>query len=236
METTVADTPLNWGDDFLGPGHNTIPNYGSPATGYPWVRRIVGAGPPTVGILNNVSGGILQLALTATSEAEESSLYANDILQYGTTGTTVGQVEWRSQLTVAPTSGAQAFLGLGSAWVGSPLTLAIYMGFLWNGSAGLTLVLKDGNGHNYSINAAQIGGSAITTDTANYHVYRIDWSNPADIAFFVDANRVNAVNSMAWGPTSTANGVLQPWHTVYKASGTGVATLQIDKIDIFSNR
>ena len=36
--------------------------------------------------------------------------------------------------------------------------------------------------------------------------------------------------------TSSANGVLQPWHTVYKASGAGVATINVDKIDVFANR
>jgi hypothetical protein len=237
FETCVSATPYQFGDEFVGAGHGAgVPAAGSPAVGYPWVKKIVGSAPPTVGILPNTLSGVMQCALASTSEAEEASLYFNDSLSVGTTGTTIGLAEWRTLLAVAPTGVAQVFLGMGSVWVGGPLNLARYMGFLWNSSAGLYVVSQDGNGHSYSIAAAQIGGSAITTDTAAYHVYRIDWSNPSDVTFFVDGNRVNAVGSVIWNPSSTANGILQPLSTVYKASGTGLATLNIDKIDIFTNR
>ncbi len=237
LETTVSSAPFQFSDDFVGAGHTAgVPAAGSPAAGYPWVKKIVGAAPPTVALASNASGGVIQAALAATSEAEEASLYFNDSLAIPTLGSSIGQAEWRSLLAVAPTSGAQAFLGLGSAWVGGPLNLARYIGFLWNGSAGLSLVAKDGNGDTYSLTAAPIGGSAITTDTTLFHVYRVDWSNQSDVRFYVDGNPVNAPNTVIWNPSSAANGVLQPWHSVYKASGTGLATLNVDKIDVFTNR
>ena len=234
FETTASAAPFQFGDDFVGAGHTAgVPAAGSPAAGYPWVKKIVGT-PTGVALVANAAGGVMQCALAATSEAEEAGLYFNDSLVFNTQS--VGQIEWRSQLAVAPSSGAQAFLGVGSAWVGGPLNLARYMGFIWNGSAALFITTKDANGDTYSFAAAPIGGSAITTDTAAYHVYRIDWSNASDVAFYVDGNRVNAVGSVVWNPSSAANAILQPWHTVYKASGTGTATLNVDKIDEFNNR
>ena len=237
FETTVSSAPFAFGDEFVGAGHQAgIPAAGLPVAGYPWVKKIVGSGPPTALIPSSAAGGQLQVALAATSEAEEASVYFNDSLSIPTVGTSTGQAEWRANLGVAPASGAQAFIGLGSPWVGGPLNLARYIGFLWNGSAALSIVSKDGNGDTYNFGAAQIGGSAIVTDTTGFHIYCVDWSNQADVRFYVDGNPVNAPNTVVWNPSSAANGLLQPWHTVYKPSGAGLATLNIDKIDAFVNR
>lgn len=233
LETTISAAPFQFADEFIGAGHTAgIPAAGSPVAGYPWVKKIVGAAPPTLALVSNSAGGQIAATLAATSEAEEASLYFNDSLCVDTTK--IGQAEWRAALSVAPSAaGVQAFVGLGSAWVGGPQNLARYMGFGWTANANLLVWSKDGT-NTYSIAAAQIGGSAIASDTG-FHIFRIDWSNPADVAFFYDGNRVNAVGSITWAATG-ANAVLQPWATAYKPSGTGLATLTVDKIDIFNNR
>ena len=234
METTVSCSPFQFSDEFVGAGHTAgIPAAGSPVAGYPWVKKIVGAAPPTVALVANGSGGLIANTLLATSEAEEASLYFNDSLAVDTTK--IGQAEWRAALSVAPSAaGVQAFVGLGSAWVGGPQNLARYVGFGWSASGALLIWSKDGAGNTYSFAAAPIGGSAIVSD-ANYHIFRIDWSNAADVGFYYDGNRVNAVGSVVWAATG-ANAVLQPWSTVYKPSGVGLATLTLDKIDIFNGR
>ena len=233
-ETVTSAAPFQFGDDFVGGGHSAgVPAAGSPVAGYPWVKKIVGSGPPTVAQpAGAASGGLMNNTLLATSEAEEASLYFNDSLQIDTTK--IGQAEWRAQLVQAPTGVAQIAIGLGSAWVGGPLNLARYLLFLWNANNTLTIQWKDGGSNTGSLTAAPAGGSAIATD-GNFHIYRIDWSNPADIGFWVDGGRVNTAGSVAWAPSGT-NGVFQPWHTCYKASGTGLATLSVDKIDAFNNR
>src|ERR1700731_2137077 len=79
METVMPLAPLLFGDEFIGAGHSAgVPASGAPVAGYPWVKKIVGAGPPTVALINNASGGQMQLALTATSEKEDAVLYWND--------------------------------------------------------------------------------------------------------------------------------------------------------------
>ena len=232
FETTVSAAPFQFSDDFVGAGHTAgIPAAGSPVAGYPWVKKIVGS-PTGVALVANGAGGQIAAALAATSEAEEGSLYFNDSLCVDTTK--IGQAEWRAALQVAPSAaGAQAFLGLGSAWVGGPQNLARYMGFGWSANGNLLVWSQDGT-NTYSIAAAQIGGAAIVSD-ANFHIFRIDWSNHADIAFYYDGNRVNVVGSITWAATG-ANAILQPWMTVYKPSGAGVATLNSDKIDVFNGR
>ena len=234
QETVASGAALQFDDDFIGAGHTAgIPAAGSPAAGYPWVKKITGSGPPTAGLVTNSSGGIMQAALVATSEIEEASLYFNDSLCIDTTK--FGEIEWRAQLAVAPSlAGVQAAIGLGSAWVGGPLNLARYMLFYWSASGALMIGAKDGVALNYSAAAAQPGGSAITSD-ANMHVFSIRWENAADVQFCYDGNRVNPVGSIVWG-ASGANAILQPWATVYKTASAGLATLNLDKVDFFSGR
>ena len=48
METVASSAALQFDDDFIGAGHTAgVPAAGAPAAGYPWVKKIVGAGPPT---------------------------------------------------------------------------------------------------------------------------------------------------------------------------------------------
>ena len=235
QETVNGGWPLQFGDDFVGGGHGAgVPAAGSPSAGYPWVKKIVGAAPPTVAIVANAVGGQMAAALTATSEAEEAGLYWNDALSFDVTKP--GMVEYRASLSVLPTGVAGAALGVGSAWVtGGFKSLARYLGFGWSASGALLVQALDGVQSAVSVAAAQDGGSAITSDTAQ-HLFRIDWSNNSDIAFYYDGNRVNAVGSVTWTATAGANSMMQPWVDVYKASGVGVGTLTVDKIDMFNSR
>ena len=232
-ETVASAAAFQFGDDFVGAGHTAgIPAAGSPSAGYSWVKKIVGT-PTGVALVSNSSGGIMQCALAATSEAEEASLYFNDSLSIDTSK--VGQAEWRAALTTAPSAaGVQCAIGLGTAWVGGPQNLVRYMLFGWTANNSLLVWSKDGIGSTISQAAVPIGSTALATDT-NMHVYRIDWSNQADLAFYVDGTRVNTIGSITWQATG-ANAILQPWQTVYKPSGTGVATLNLDKIDVFNGR
>lgn len=233
-ETVASGAPLQFSEDFIGAGHTAgIPASGSPVAGYPWVKKIVGAAPPTVALVANGAGGQVACTLAATSEAEEASLYWNDNLAVNTAAN-FGDIEFRAALAVLPSvAGVVAALGVGSAWVGGPLSLARYMLFSWSGNGALTISSTDGT-NTFSIAAAPIGGSAIVSDT-KFHVFRIDWNNLADISFWYDGNRVNPAGSVIWAATG-ANAILQPWASVYKPSGTGLATLAVDKIDIFNSR
>jgi hypothetical protein len=53
---------LQYRDDFLGAGSAVIPAAGSAESGVDWVKKIVGAAPPTVGALANAVGGQIELA------------------------------------------------------------------------------------------------------------------------------------------------------------------------------
>jgi hypothetical protein len=77
--------------------------------------------------------------------------------------------------------------------------------------------------------------SGVTVGTTDWHIYRIDLSNLADVAFYIDGVRVNADNTISFAATGTL-AVLQPYLGCYKASGTGVGTLTTDYVRTWMNR
>jgi hypothetical protein len=234
LEGTAYAHPLTFGDEFWG-AKAAVPAAGAGGFGSPWVKKIVGAAPPTVAGASGVDTGTIVCALTSTSEAQEATLYFDDYVVFDTSK--IGLCEWRARLTALPTGVASAFVGVGSAWVGGPLNTARYAGFYWAGNGSLKIVSKDGSGNTYNFAAAPIAGSAIVTDITNFHTYRIEFGVGADLAFYVDGNRVNAVGSVVWSPSSAANAIAQPFSTVYKGTATtDVGTLTVEKLDMAANR
>ena len=80
-ERALLAAPVVLKDDFLGAA-TVIPAAGSPESGVQWVKKIVGAAPPTVAIKADATNGILECALTSTSEKQNAECYMNDELQF----------------------------------------------------------------------------------------------------------------------------------------------------------
>jgi VCBS repeat-containing protein len=233
FETVMPLSPLMFGDDFIGAGHTAgIPAAGSPAAGYPWVKKIVGAAPPTVALISNSGGGQVQAALTATSEKQDAALYWNDSLAIDVTKGAVWEA--RANLAVLPSAaGVQMVIGLAAAWIDGPDNNVKYLEF--GCTANGSLLVRSQDGTTQSSIAAAIAGVAVVMDTTLFHTMRIDCQDVTDIGFYYDGQRVNGNKTVAFAATG-ANAILQPYAAVYKPSGTGVATLSIDKIDVWANR
>src|ERR1700738_5082238 len=176
FETVMPMAPLQFADDFIGAGHSAgVPAAASPVAGYPWVKKIVGAAPPTVALVANATGGQMQLALTATSELQDAVLYWNDNLAIDVTKGTV--FEARAALSVPPSvAGVQVVLGLAAAWINGPDANVKYLEFGCTANNRLLVRSQDGATQN-SIAAAN-AGAAVALDT-NFHIFRIDASNVA---------------------------------------------------------
>lgn len=232
FETVAPMAPLQFMEEFIGAGHTAgIPASGSPTAGYPWVKKIVGAAPPTVGLIANASGGQVQLALTATSEKQDAVLYWNDNLAIDVTKKAVWEA--RAALTVPPSAaGVQMVMGLAAAWIDGPDNNVKYLEF--GATANANLLVRSQDGTTQSAIAASTAGVPVSLDTG-FHVFRIEVGDVTDVGFYFDGVRVNANNSIGYAATG-ANAILQPYFAVYKPSGTGVATLVVDKIDIWANR
>jgi hypothetical protein len=218
-ERVFAFTPIFYEEDFMGAGKSAaFPT--SATVGSDWIKKTVQTGgTPTVGAIANAAFGQVQLALDATSEKQEASLYWADKLAVDVTAGTV--IEVRAKLAVLPSAtGVEAVFGLSSAWVDGPDNASEYLEFGANASGVMNMRSQDGTTQNAI-------ASNFTADTTKYHVYRIDATVLTNVRYFVDGVERNTDNQIAFAATGSS-AILQPYMSVYKASGTGVATLDID--------
>jgi len=76
----------------------------------------------------------------------------------------------------------------------------------------------------------------VTLTNAAFHMFRIEMDASNVLHFFIDGVEYSTSTApLTWGATGS-NALLQPYHSVYKPSGTGVATMLIDSIDLWSPR
>ncbi len=227
FEHTIRASGIQYRDDFFGAGSAAIPAAGSAENGVDWVKKIVGAAPPTVAGVSNAIGGQIACTLTSTSEKQDAVLYWGD--SKGIDVTKGAIFESRFQLSVTPSAaGVQAAVGLFSNWIDGPdnNTCYVSVGALANG----TLNIKSFDGTT-TINTA----TTVTLATTDWAIVRIDATNIADVKIFINGNQVTTTGQINFAATGTL-AVLQPYIAAYKPSGTGVATVTVDYVKIWANR
>jgi hypothetical protein len=223
QETIVRYVAALLDEDFQGAGH--LPIFPATATtGYAWVSKLTGTA--TVGVIANFPGGAAACALNATSAAQEALLYSADQLNWDATKSAT--FETRLAMSVLPTGIAEVVFGLRGPWNAVPDSVATYVDFQLLGNGLVNIRIKDG------VSAVQSFSTGITLAAGVFHNFRFDLVDPANVLFAIDGVRVSPVR-MSFAATGAA-AVLQPYFDVFKASGTDVATMQIDSVQIGANR
>lgn len=223
-ETVHDNSPVIFRDDFVGAGAAVVP--ASAESGVFWLKKIVGAGPPTVAAVANQAGGVVACALTATSEKQDAALYAGDVLNFDMTKGLVWEA--RIKLSVLPSAAAsQMVIGLSSAWIDGPDNASYYVEFGAAGSGAIVVRKKDGV-------ATTSTASGTTLTNSDWAILRIDASDVTAVRFYINGVETSG-SPVSFGATG-ANAILQPYAAMYKASGTSVGTLQIDYVKIWTNR
>lgn len=228
FETVDRKSGLRFQDDFIGAGFQAVPAAGSPSNGYPWAKKLVQTGgTPTVAGVANAGGGVMQCALDATSEKQEATLYWNDSRGLDVTKGLI--FECRAKLSVLPSAaGVQAVFGLSANWIDGPDNATDYLEFGATANGAINCRSQDGTTQS-SI------ASGVTVLATDWHNYRIDAIDLTDVKYFIDGAQVSATNAIAFAATG-ASAILQPYASVYKPSGVGVATLQVDYVKAWMNR
>jgi len=223
--------PCRFKEDFIGAYHSAAaagyPAAGSEESGCPWATKIVGAAPPTVAGVTGGANGLVQCALTSDSQKQDAFLGMGDQRTFDVSKGLV--FEARVKVSVTPTLVAEAYWGLFDDWSDGLVDSATYMiCFCADGSTSVYCESDD----DASDKSADSGVTAGTTD---WRVYRFEVLDVTDIHFFIDGNRVASSTTFPFAATG-ANAVLQPAIGLYKASGAGVGTIQVDYIKIWHNR
>jgi hypothetical protein len=226
-ETMSRMAGLQYRDDFVGAGSLVIPAAGSGESGADWVKKIVGAAPPTVAGVANAIGGQVACTLTATSEKQDAAIYWGDQKALDVTKGLI--FEARFKLSVLPSAaGVQAVIGVASNWIDGPDNNTCYLqvGATANGN----LLLRSYDGVT-AVSAAT--GDVLTT--ADWAIARIDATDVSDVKFYVNGVKRNTLSQVNFAATG-ALAVLQPYAGMYKPSGVGVGTLTVDYVKTWMNR
>jgi hypothetical protein len=198
-----------------------------------WCSQITAAGgSPTV---KSVSGGPLELALTATSEVQNITLYTGDILPFAIDE--IRKVWFVAKISDTLAAAVRAVVGLASARNADPDAIATSAWFAVEGSNALNVETDDGTTDKNDIS------SGFSLDASAYRELVIDFSEglvsksppalsvggKANVQFYVgntNGSRRRVAQNTAFD-MSAATGNLQLFAQIQKTTGTAVGTLSI---------
>ncbi|NIO43780.1 MAG: hypothetical protein GTO41_28660, partial [Burkholderiales bacterium] len=83
-ERVLPVAPVVFYDEFLGAA-TAIPAAGAAESGCNWVKKIVGAAPPTVAKVADAANGIVECALTSAAQKQSADLYMDDQREFDVT-------------------------------------------------------------------------------------------------------------------------------------------------------
>lgn len=207
-------------DDFFGTSA-TFPTSADPAT--PWlVTDTSAAGTPTY--VRNASNAVLTLA--STNEVENVCLSHGDALSFDIDD--LLSVEMRVRVTGC-TSGTSISWGMSSARNDDPTAMTALALFRMVGATSITDVTVETD-DNVTDTAPVSSGVALST---TFRRFVIDFSNKADIKFFIDGTRVARSTTFTMAGYSSN---LQPFIQIQKTASTNVDAITIDYVRVVAKR
>lgn len=216
-ETVKVMAPLWYEEDFLGDG--TL------STDWTLID-VSSAGDTTPALVADGFSGLLRLKLDSTSEAQESGFTWNDqrplVLNQGV------NIEYRLRINTLPTLVSEVVFGLAADKNAAADSVAVHAWFKADGSGAIVAETDDGTTDNDD------KSTGVTLVADEYAVFRIDCTDPTDVKFFINGNRV------ATGTTFSMNAdpdhALQPYVHLAKASGAGLGIVDVDYVKIWQKR
>lgn len=230
FERLLPLAPVWFKDDFLwgAGGLATIPATSSEENGVDWIKLIVGAASPTVAVTADGANGIMELALTSDSQAQDVTLSFGDQRAFSLKQGCI--FEARIKFSVLPTSGVAAVFGLAGDHNLDKDTVAEAAWFKAAASAAIVAETDDTTNNNDDI------ATDITVTNAQWKIYQIDFRTIADVRFFIDGASVATGTTFDMSNLTASEAVMQPYFSLDKASGSGVGTMQIDYVGVWTNR
>lgn len=216
FETSLPLAPRYLCEDFEGETLNTDI----------WLANLLGAAPPTV----TVADGNGVLTLTNAAQAQEADIGASgNSLDWDISKGLI--IEFRANLATLPTDEAEMHLGvLGEAIVdqqqiSSADDVAEHAVFSFDGS-GLCRINTDD-----ATNETTAVTTGITVIAGAWHVYRIDFTDDADVKFYIDGVQVISTTTVMMD--DIASPLVQPAMINQKNAGAGEGIMQIDYVKIW---
>jgi hypothetical protein len=173
-------------------------------------------------------GGAAKLTLAATSEAEEVTLFHNDVLAFDIRN--IKHAKFVAQVSGIDSVTTLCF-GLASARNATPDSVAVNAWFRMQGSASLTAVVAETDDATTDNDDKATGYTLANV----YKTFLIDFTNGLnDVRFYIEGERVAAGTTFNLSAVAAGQNV-QPYITLQKASGTGAPSVTIALVEIAYN-
>lgn len=191
-----------------------------------WTAVLTGTTPTALCI--TADGGAAKLTLTSTSESQLAVLYHNDVLAFD-----VRQLKYIEfvALVAGVDSVSTIVFGLASAHNTTLDSIATNAWFRMQGSASTANVVvetDDAMTDNDDVATGQ-------TLSGTYKTFKIDFERGlTDVRFFIEGERVAAGTTFNMSALGSGLNV-QPYIAVAKASGTGVPSITVAKVQPIFN-
>jgi len=215
-ETTLPLAPRYLYEDFEGETLNTDI----------WLANLLGAAPPTV----TVADGHGLLTLTAAGQAQEADIGASgNSLDWDISKGLI--IEFRANIATIATDEVEMHLGvLGEAIVdqqqiSSADDVAEHAVFSFDGSGLCRINTDDGTNETTAVT------TGITVNAGVYHVYRMDFTNYADVKFYIDGVQVIPATTVMMD--DIVSPLVQPAMINQKNAGAGEGIVHIDYVKIW---
>ncbi len=201
-------------DDFMGDGASAE-----------WDLVTLGNG--TAGMVST-SGGAVELAMTSASGSADAVLDHFNVLSFDAHQALVW--ECRLRMTVAPA--VTTVFGMASDHVAGVVqdNIARSAWFRLQASNSIRIETDDTDTNNDD----KFVNQQIVVGTHN--VFTIDFRDLTDVKFFVDGQRKPAGTTFDMSGLSAAEGLLQPYFSMDRSSGTSLGTMEIDYVKIWQDR
>lgn len=223
FETLDIVGAFSWVDDFIGFQLNAA------ETGHPGVWETVEVAlNAAIAIAADETNGAVLLSLDADSNAEDAVLYMGDQRQIDVSKKCI--FETRVDVSVLPTTGVTLVMGLAGDHNLDKDTIAEHAWFRLQADGAVLVETDDTTNDNNDI------ATGITAVAGTYLILKIDFTNLADVRFFINGESVATGTTFDMSQLTASESKLQPYFSLDKASGTGVGSLKIDYVKAWQDR
>ena len=180
-----------------------------------------------------VAGGSATCTLVNTDETEDAGLVGLDNKMWNIDKGLV--FECRLAVSVLPNQHSEILIGVqndtyasGSNRVAAADEVDKHAFFVLDGAASVLIYTDDGT---VECSAALDTGIDMTASATAFKIFKIDFTNSADVKFYIDG--VQIVTTSAVKMNTTANLLVQPVVVVLKPHEAGVGTIVIDYVRLW---
>lgn len=221
-ETNPVGAPVFFYDDFLGS------NFLNTESGSDGVWTTVEVALNTVpAITDAVGNGVCSLIIDADNNAEDAVLYMGDVRSFNVKAGLV----FECRLAIAtPGTGIAVVWGMAGDHNLAKDSVTEAAWFRMDASLALKVETDDTTNNNDDVSTGE------TLTTGAYHVFKIDFTDISDVRFYLDGASVATGTTYDMSNLTDAEGMMQPYFSLDKATGTGTASMLIDYVKIWSGR